>query len=80
MKVSAEISKCCCGEKAVIDTLSTKVCWVKCARTRHNTEADQYECWHGPICKTEDEAIKTWNAMMEKARDSHCNSTEQGEG
>ena len=51
-----EIKNCRCGRKARMD-YSQPGYHVKCTR---------FYCWTGPERKTEREAIKAWNRVMEK--------------
>jgi hypothetical protein len=48
--------KCRCGHKKTITCVGYK---------SFNIECEKIDCWKGPDRKTEPEAIKAWNEVME---------------
>ena len=55
-----KINNCRCGRKAKVErnpTIFEHRFYVDCTR---------YHCWQGPHRKSEREAIKAWNKVMEK--------------
>ncbi len=53
-----KIGNCSCGRKAVSYTIIvTGRIFMQCSRLN---------CWEGPVRKTEKEAVKAWNKVMEK--------------
>lgn len=59
-----KINNCFCGRKAktIVVGVDGNICWVVCTRT---DDGGDTICWSGPDRKTEREAIKAWNKIME---------------
>ena len=54
----SDIVRCYCGSSAGL-MHHEGYYWVQCLRT---------DCWHGPVNKRRDKALKVWNDLMKKEK------------